>query len=122
MNWRGGRPWWLVAVIAALAVWFIGSYLPAVSNLWVSINILAPAGQRHLLTFPLAYPAVGVDLHTLLSLIGLLIILCAALRWVTYLERVGSGTTAGAGQVGADLSTRPPSQAPSSGPLPRPIE
>lgn len=80
-------PLWLITTIAALLIWFIGSYMPAVSNIWVQLNILAPAGKSHLLTFPLAYPAIGVDLHTLLSLLGAILVLCAAATWISYLER-----------------------------------
>lgn len=77
-------PAWRTAVVGALAVWAIGSYLPAVSNIWAQLNLIAPAGAAHLFTFPMAYPAVGADAATLCSLLGCLIILGAAVRWVTY--------------------------------------
>lgn len=83
---RPRRRSWLL-VTAAAAVWILGAYIPTLSNLWVTLNILAPAGQPHAATFPMAYPPVGVDGHTLCSLLGLLLVLGAAVRWITYLER-----------------------------------
>lgn len=80
-------PLWLITTLAALLIWFIGAYMPALSNIWVQLNILAPAGKPHLFTFPLAYPAIGIDLHTLLSLIGAVLMLCAVATWFSYLER-----------------------------------
>lgn len=81
-----GRRWWLVAVVIIVVAWFLGAYLSPVSNLWVWLNLLTPAGRPHLTTLPLAYPAVGVDGHTLMSLFGLVLLVAAAVRWVSYLE------------------------------------
>ncbi len=78
---------WLVVTVAATILWFIGAYIPALSNIWVGLNVLAPAGQPHRITFPFAYPAVGVNGHTAASLLGLLLILGAITRWLTYLQR-----------------------------------
>lgn len=73
--------------MTASAMWLIGAYIPALSNAWVDLNVLTPAGRPHRLTFPFAYPAVGIDGHALCSLIGLLLVIGALTRWVTYLER-----------------------------------
>ncbi len=77
---------WRTAVLAAAIIWLIGSYLPSISNYWAQLNLIAPAGQTHLLTLPLAFPKVGVDLSTLCSLLGALIIIGAVVRWFTYLQ------------------------------------
>ncbi|ORW03360.1 MULTISPECIES: hypothetical protein [Mycobacterium] len=81
------RPVWLAAVRLALAIWFVGAYIPVLSSAWVSLNILTAAAQPHIATFPMAYPAVGIDAHTVVSLIGLILIIGGVTRWVTYLTK-----------------------------------
>lgn len=77
---------WLIAPAATTVIWLFGAYIPALSNIWVMLNVLVPAGHPRLMTFPLAYPAVGIDGHTMASLIGLLLIIGATTRWISYLE------------------------------------
>lgn len=77
---------WLTAPAATTVIWLFGAYIPALSNIWVMLNVLVPAGHPRLMTFPLAYPAVGIDGHTMASLIGLLLIIGATTRWISYLE------------------------------------
>lgn len=81
------RPVWLVAVALALGVWLGGAYLPALSSVWVTLNILTPAGQPHIVGLPLAYPEVGIDGHTVVSLVGVLLIVGGVTRWATYLTK-----------------------------------
>ncbi|MDD4865568.1 MAG: hypothetical protein PHQ28_00060 [Mycobacterium sp.] len=81
------RMWWLLAVIATAAAWLVGAYMPSVSSVWVRLNVLTAAGHRHLAALPFAYPAVGVDGDTLCSLLGVLLIVAAAVRWISYFER-----------------------------------
>lgn len=83
---RKVRRWWLIAAMLTVVAWFLGAYLSPVSNLWVWLNLLTPAGHPHLTVLPLAYPAVGVDGHTLTSLFGLVFVIAAATRWISYLE------------------------------------
>lgn len=77
---------WLIAPASTTVIWLIGAYIPALSNIWVTLNVLVPAGAPRRMTFPLAYPAVGIDGHTTASLIGLLLIIGATTRWISYLE------------------------------------
>ena len=79
-------PTWARAMVFTLGLWIIGAYLPQLSSFWVQLNVLVGAGKPHLFTLPLAYPAVGIDLHTLASLSGLLLVIGAATRWLTYIE------------------------------------
>ncbi|KMO82600.1 hypothetical protein [Mycolicibacterium chlorophenolicum] len=83
---RKARRWWLIAATLSIVAWFLGAYLSPVSNLWVWLNLLTPAGHPHLTVLPLAYPAVGIDGHTLTSLFGLVLVIGAATRWISYLE------------------------------------
>lgn len=83
-----GRAAWLLAVFASLAVWVVGAYSPAVSSTWVDLNLLTAAGKPHLVRLPYAYPAVGVDAHTLASLVGVLLIVAAVTRCLTYMRQV----------------------------------
>lgn len=121
---RRHRRWWLIAVVAATLGWFLGAYLPAVSNVWVALNVLTPAGQPSAAALPLAYPAVGVDPHTVVSLLGLLLMIGASVRWLTYLQKAereimpaaGAGTQ-GAASVqsgGTTIAARPTSERPVS--------
>ena len=80
------RRWWLITAVLTAVAWFLGAYLSPVSNLWVWLNLLTPAGHPHLTVLPLAYPAVGIDGHTLVSLLGLVLVIAAATRWLSYLE------------------------------------
>lgn len=80
---RAAKPWLTAATIAAV-VWLLGCYVPSVSNIWAQLNIIAPAGTPHLISMPLAYPAVGISPHTLCSLLGVLLVLGALTRWATY--------------------------------------
>lgn len=98
---RQNRRWWLLAVVGALVLWLLGAYLPAVSNVWVMLNVLTPAGQPGAATLPLAYPAVGVDPRTVVSLAGLLLVTGATVRWMTYLRKAEPDATAGAGPPAA---------------------
>ena len=82
-----GRIWWLITAAATLLAWLVGAYLPPVANLWVELNLITPAGQPHLAAFPYDYPAVGIDGHTLCSLAGIVIMVAAVTRWISYLER-----------------------------------
>lgn len=86
-----GRPWWMAAIVLALIVWALGAYVPAISSVWVLLNIATPAGQPNIVAFPLAYPAVGVDAHTLVSLLGLLFVIGGTIRWITYLSKANPG-------------------------------
>jgi len=81
------RHGWLITPALCTAIWLAGAYMPALSNLWVTLNILVPAGHPRRMTFPLAYPAVGIDGNTIASLIGLLLLIAATTRWISYLER-----------------------------------
>lgn len=78
---------WLIAPAISTIVWLIGAYIPALSNIWVMLNVLVPAGQPRRMTFLGAYPAVGIDGNTIASLFGLLLIIGATTRWLSYLER-----------------------------------
>lgn len=121
---RRHRSWWLIAVVVATLIWLLGAYLPAVSNVWVALNVLTPAGQPDAATLPLAYPAVGVDPHTVVSLVGLLLIIGASVRWLTYLQKAehqimpsaGAATQGNAGSQssGPSLAARPTSERPVS--------
>ncbi|MEB3022959.1 MULTISPECIES: hypothetical protein [Mycolicibacter] len=110
------RPWWLGAVIVACVVWGLGAYFPAISNVWVLLNVLTPAGQPSLATFPLAYPAVGVDANTLVSLVGLLFVIGGTTRWITYLTKANPGIAPNPGAAapvqttGAPVASRAPLQ------------
>jgi hypothetical protein len=84
---HGNRAWWLFAVLATVLVWLIGAYVPALSNFWVELNLITPAGRPHLAVLPLDYPAVGIDVHTLCSLSGVVVIVAAVTRWISYFER-----------------------------------
>lgn len=81
------RHGWLIAPAISTVIWLIGAYVPAVSNIWVMLNVLVPAGQPRRMTFLYAYPAVGIDGNTVASLFGLLLIIGATTRWFSYLER-----------------------------------
>lgn len=81
------RHGWLIAPAICTVIWLIGAYIPAMSNIWVMLNILVPAGQPRRMTFLYAYPAVGIDGNTAASLFGLLLIIGATTRWLSYLER-----------------------------------
>lgn len=78
---------WLIAPAISAVIWFVGAYVPAVSNIWVMLNVLVPAGQPRRMTFLMAYPSVGIDGNTVASLFGLLLIIGATTRWISYLER-----------------------------------
>lgn len=84
-----GRPakWASVVVGFLAAFWLIGCYISTVSNWWVSLGLLAPAGADHVLTFPGARPAVGMTLPTIFSLLGLLALIYAGLRWFAYIRQ-----------------------------------
>lgn len=82
---KHSRPW-KNAVLVAVLLWVVGCYVPSISNAWAELNLIAPAGQRHLITLPLAFPGVGVDASTLCSLLGALIVVGAVVRWITYLQ------------------------------------
>lgn len=84
---RQARPWWFIATLTVFGIWLIGAHISQISNIWVSLNLIVPAGKPHLFTLPLAHPAVGVDLHTLSSLAGLLLIASAITTWISYLHR-----------------------------------
>ncbi|SIH22066.1 Uncharacterised protein [Mycobacteroides abscessus subsp. abscessus] len=81
------RLWWIHTAGAVLLLWVIGAYVPAISNVWVTLNLVVPAGEPSMFTFPLAYPAVGADMNTLTSLAGLLLLICPTIAWFTYIER-----------------------------------
>ncbi|OHU47222.1 hypothetical protein BKG82_26570 [Mycobacteroides chelonae] len=81
------RPWWFIATLAVLGIWLVGAHISQISNIWVSLNLIVPAGKPHLFTLPLAHPAVGVDLRTLTSLAGLAMIASAIATWISYLHR-----------------------------------
>ncbi|MUL61177.1 MULTISPECIES: hypothetical protein [unclassified Mycolicibacterium] len=83
-----GRAAWLLAVFATLALWLVGSYWPGMSSTWVDLNLLTAAGRPHLARLPYAYPAVGVDGHTLASLLGVLMIVAALTRCLTYMRQI----------------------------------
>lgn len=84
-----GRPakWASVVVGFLAAFWLVGCYISTVSNWWVSLGLLAPAGADHVLTFPGARPAVGMTLPTIFSLLGLLALVYAGLRWFAYIRQ-----------------------------------
>ena len=84
------RPVWLVAVGLALGVWLAGAYLPALSSAWVTLNLLTAAGQPHIVSLPMAYPEVGIDGHTVVSLVGVLFIVGGVTRWATYLTKAAT--------------------------------
>lgn len=52
--------------------------MPALSSGLVEMNLLVAAGQPRLVSLPYAYPAVGIDGHTLVSLCGVLVLLSVA--------------------------------------------
>ncbi len=81
------RHGWLIAPAISTVIWLIGAYIPALSNIWVMLNVLVPAGQPRRMTFLYAYPSVGIDGNTAASLFGLLLIIGATTRWFSYLER-----------------------------------
>ncbi len=83
-----GRAAWPLAVLATLALWLAGAYSPGVSSTWVNLNLLTAAGRPHLARLPYAYPAVGVDGHTLASLLGVLLIVAALTRCLTYMKQI----------------------------------
>gem|GEM_PF-4481952 len=84
-----GRPakWASVVVGFLAAFWLIGCYISTVSNWWVSLGLMARAGADHVLTFPGARPAVGMTLPTIFSLLGLLALIYAGLRWFAYIRQ-----------------------------------
>jgi hypothetical protein len=104
---RKARRWWLIAAILTVVAWFLGAYLSPVSNLWVWLNLLTPAGHPHLTVLPLAYPAVGVDGHTLISLFGLVFVIAAATRWISYLELFNPPATPAEGSAIPNLPLPP---------------
>jgi hypothetical protein len=99
------RHGWLIAPAITTVLWLIGAYIPAISNIWVMLNVLVPAGQPRRMTFLYAYPAVGIDGNTVASLFGLLLIIGATTRWLSYLERFTPPSAAAA-------PTAPPMAAP----------
>lgn len=111
---------WVTGTVGfLLAIWAVGSYFDATSNLWVLLGVLSPAGHSHLWTFPAAYPSVGVTLSTLATLGGSLLIAFSILRWATYAYRdqfsvgensgAGSGSGAGSSPGGAPKKPENPS-------------
>ncbi|WP_100514051.1 hypothetical protein [Mycobacteroides abscessus] len=88
------RRWSLIGPAAILVIWFLGAYLPWMSSNWVFLNVLVAAGKPQLFTLPLAYPAVGMDGHTISSLLGLMVcasVLCAVLA---HIHAIGSAEAA----------------------------
>lgn len=63
-----------LATIVGLTAWGLCAYMPALSSALVKMNLLVAAGQPQLVTLPYAYPAVGIDGHTIVSLCGVLIL------------------------------------------------
>ena len=93
--------------VAIVVTWALGAYIPAISNVWVYLNILTPAGQTNLADIPFAYPAVGIDGSTLCSLAGIVVTAAAITTWISYLERY----TPPAQHA---LGTQPPASRPNS--------
>ncbi|SIE17714.1 hypothetical protein [Mycobacteroides abscessus] len=81
---------WLKPVLILTLVWLVGAHISAISNVWVRMNLIVPAGKAHIITFSYAQPAVGVDGHTLLSLAGLLLVAAVIVTWFAMIERAGT--------------------------------
>lgn len=81
---------WLRPVLVLTLGWLVGAHISAISNIWVRMNLIVPAGQAHIVTFSYAQPAVGVDGHTLFSLAGLLMIVAVIATWFAMIERAGT--------------------------------
>lgn len=67
-----------VATIIGLTAWGLCAYVPALSSGLVLLNVLVAAGQPQLVSLPYAYPAVGMDGHTIVSLCGVLVLAAVA--------------------------------------------
>lgn len=67
-----------VATIIGLTAWALCAYVPALSSRLVALNVLVASGQPQLMSLPYAYPAVGMDGHTIASLCGVLILASVA--------------------------------------------
>lgn len=84
-----GRPTkWVSGTVAFLAAfWLVGCYIPTISNWWVRLGLLSPAGADHVFTFPAARPAVGMTVFTMASLFGALFLAFSGLHWLAYIRQ-----------------------------------